>query len=178
MKHTTHIFTGEDPGHGEFTKGNKYHRVADYHRDGVSKGFYIDDEGEFRMVADSFFTLTPRQELDTPKITHMSRPERSVLAERWGVNQMTINNWQRAGDYFQPWRLTDALAGVQINSEPVRNVLKPGQLTELIQAEGFYLSELSVRWGWHPGAETLHTITTDPARVALFWDLLEGFKAR
>jgi hypothetical protein len=174
MNHTSHIFTGSpESSHGVFTTHKVYNRVAGFERGNVSKGFYIDNNSNFKLVSDQLFEIIETTlELNHPEIIQISRPDRMVLAERWGVNEITINNWQRPGELCQPWRLNDALKN--INEKPNTIVLKPGELAEIASSNGHYISELSVRWGWHYGGETLNTIVADPNRVSLFWDMLAG----
>lgn len=172
----TYIYKGEYSTHGDFTKGNHYHRADGFERDGVSKGFYIDNTCNFRLLPDEYFEkINDDVKFKTPFINHLPRDERIILASRWGITEQTINNWQRHGNYYQPYRLSDALSGM-VGLDPCTVVLKPGELSEIAQSHGFYISELSVRWGWHYGGETLTSIVSDPNRVALFWDMLTGMK--
>lgn len=171
-----YIYKNENGTHGDFTIGNFYHRADGFERDGVSKGFYVDNTDNFRLLPDDYFIQSDEiHQFKVPFVAHLPRNERIVLAKRWGVTEQTINNWQRPGNYFQPYRLNDALTGM-LNVTARTDVLKPGELSEIAQSHGFYISELSVRWGWHYGGETLTSIVSDPNRVALFWDMLDGMK--
>jgi hypothetical protein len=171
-----YIYKNENGTHGDFTIGNLYHRADGFERDCVSKGFYVDNTDNFRLIPDEYFKQSDEiRQFKVPFVAHLPRNERIVLAKRWGVTEQTINNWQRPGNYFQPYRLNDALTGM-LNCTPRTDVLKPGELSEIAQSHGFYISELSVRWGWHYGGETLTSIVSDPNRVALFWDMLNGMK--
>lgn len=172
--HTSHKFVAGSPI-GVFTPGKIYNRVDGFTRDGRSRGFYIDDRGEFRLTDDDMFEPAEQVQLRLPQMPMFpARQERLKLAARWGTSEISISNWYKVDDLMKPWRISDAICGTRVLTEPNTATFKPGELAELANSRGYLLSELSVRWGWHYGCETLHTISTDPRRVALIWDMLEG----
>lgn len=174
--HTSHKFISGSPI-GVFTPGKIYNRVDGFTRDGKSRGFYIDDMNDFRLTDDDMFEEAETVTLKLPQMPMFPpRQDRLKLAARWGVSDITINNWYMVDDLMKPWRISDAICGTRVLTEPNTTVFGPGELAELANSRGYLLSELSVRWGWHYGCETLHTISTDPRRVALIWDMLEGMK--
>lgn len=174
--HTSHKFLSGSTI-GVFTPGKVYNRVDGFVRDGKSRGFYIDDRGEFRLTDDALFEPVEQIELRLPRMpVFPARQERLKLAARWGISEISINNWYMVDDLIKPWRITDAIFGSHVLTEPNTTVFAPGELAELANTRGYLLSELSVRWGYHHGCETLHSISTNPRRVAIIWDMLEGMK--
>lgn len=172
--HTSHKFVTGSPI-GVFTPGKVYNRVDGFTRDGRSRGFYIDDRGEFRLTDDDMFEPAELIDLRLPQMpVFPARQDRLKLAARWGVSEISISNWYMVDSLMKPWRISDAICGSRVLTEPKTVVFGPGELAELANTRGYILSELSVRWGWHYGCETLHSISTNPARVALIWDMLEG----
>lgn len=172
--HTSHKFVAGSPV-GAFTPGTVYNRVDGFTREGKSRGFYIDDHGDFRLTDDDMFQPVECIELKLPCMPMFPpRQERLQLAARWGTSEISISNWYRADGLMRPWRITDAIHGSRINVEPIIKVFQPGELSELANSRGYLISELSVRWGYHHGGETLSSISTDPRRVAILWDMLAG----
>lgn len=151
--------------HGSFVPGNIYHRLAGYIHgtSGVSNGFYIDDTNRVRLLKDSLFTATrDRKSLVVPDVTY----DLHALAERWGISTTKANHWD------QPFRMYDAVRGAVKKAN--NKTLTRSELVGMAVERGYYLSELSVRWGWHYNGDTLVAIAADPQRVSLIWDLFNG----
>ena len=91
--HTSHKFVAGSPI-GVFTPGKIYNRVDGFTRDGRSRGFYIDDRGEFRLTDDDMFKPAEQIQLRLPQMPMFpARQERLKLAARWGTSEISISNW-------------------------------------------------------------------------------------